>query len=166
MPRRKATKNTNEDVLMVTQPGYDEMVAEIEERKGKRMEIAAEIDEARKLGDLSENEPYAVAMQKKEMNDARLDELEYLITIAQIVEGSDKSIAGIGSELEIRLKGASSSKLITLVGRQASQEADPREGKISIDSPLGSALNGSRKGDKVIVELPTGKAEYEVVKVA
>lgn len=157
---------TTMDSLMVTASGMEEMLAEIEERKQKQIEIAKEIDEARRLGDLKENAPYQEAMQKKEINDARLEELEYKASIAQVVESGDNGIVGVGSVVEIESVKNSRTKTVTLVGRQAAQEADPREGKVSIDSPIGSALMGKKKGDEVEVDLPIGAVTYRIKKVA
>lgn len=157
-------KSQNDDVIMITQSGYDQMVIELEEKKARVADIAREIDEARKLGDLSENEPYTAAMQKKDMNDARIAELEYMIANAQIVSGGG-DIVGIGSTLEIQKVSDKSKRTISLVGRQESQEADPREGKLSIDSPLGTALNMSKPGDVVTVTLPAGEVQYKVLKL-
>ncbi len=167
MARKKKSTTQEIDVLMVTQEGYDEMVAELENRNGAlRDQIAKEINEARNLGDLSENQAYSEAMERKNMNEGRIEELEQLITSAQIIQKTDSNTIGVGSKVEIEQIKTKRGRTVTLVGRGKSQEADPREGKISIDSPLGHALNGSKKGDKVMVELPSGKAEYVIKKVA
>lgn len=161
-----AKKQTQQDVLLVTQDGYNQMVAELEERLQKRDLIAQEIEEARKLGDLSENAPYTEAMSRKEINDARIDELTYLISIAQIIESDAKSnIVGIGNTVEIQREDEKTKRTVTLVGAQAAQEADPRENKISIDSPVGKALNMAQVGDKVVVELPLGEVTYKILRL-
>src|SRR5262249_42839856 len=101
---KKVTKTQKEkDVLFVTQAGYDEMLRELENRKGTlRDEIAQQISAARDLGDLSENQAYSDAMERKELNDNRIDELEYLISIAEIIDASaEDNVIGIGHTLEI-----------------------------------------------------------------
>lgn len=153
------------EALIVTKDGLAELVAERDERLLKRDQIAKDIDEARRLGDLKENEPYAAAMQSKELNDTRLDELEYMISIAQVVESTDDSSVGIGTSVEIENTSNSSVRNVTLVGRQAAQESNPREGKISIDSPLGKALHMAKIGAMIEVDLPMGKAQYKVVRI-
>ena len=165
MPRKVKTQSDNASVQL-TQAGLDELVQELADRKQKQLEIASEIQEAKELGDLKENEPYAEAMKKKEINDARIDELEYVISKAQVVESSAKGIAGIGSTVEIQRVGSKAIKTIKLVGKEESQEADPSEGKVSIDSPVGNALNSAKTGDTVKVALPVGEVSYKVLKVA
>lgn len=167
MAKQKKGKQIEQDVLMLTQSGYDELVQEVEYRSGElRDQIANEINEARNLGDLSENQAYSEAMEKKNMNEARIEELEQMVAKAQIIQREDKDVIGIGSTVEIESTKTSKSRSITIVGKGASQEADPRQGKISIDSPLGSALSGNKKGAIVKVVLPSGEAEYKVKKVA
>jgi len=164
--KKKQTTDTEPEKLMVTQEGYDEMVAELENRMGAlRDEIAEEINEARNLGDLSENQAYSEAMERKNMNEARIEELEYMISIAQIIQRTDSGVVGVGDTVEIKSVKTNKARTISLVGRGIAQEADPREGKISIDSPLGVALKGSKKGDVVKVMLPAGEMEYKVMKL-
>lgn len=158
--------DNQQNTLMVTSSGLEEMKKELQDRIQKQTEIATEIDEARQLGDLRENEPYQNAMQKKEINDARIEELEYMISIAQVVEGDHDGLVGIGSKVTIESSATKKDKVVTIVGREAAQEADPREGKVSIDSPIGSALIGHEVGDKVEVELPVGTVAYKIKKVA
>lgn len=167
MARKKKTTTEEHDVLLVTQSGYDDMVGELNHRMNTlRDEIASEINEARNLGDLSENQAYSEAMERKNMNEGRIEELEQLISIAQIIQKSDSNTVGVGNTLDIKNLKTSSVRTITLVGKGISQEADPRQGKISIDSPLGHALNGSKKGDVVKVDLPSGLVEYQIVSIA
>src|SRR5262245_26243615 len=110
-------QNDNQEVLMVTPAGLKEMQAELTDRINKSKDIAKDIDEARKLGDLKEKEPYADAMQRKEMNDARVDELTYLIGIAQVVESSNGDIISIGSVIEIQNTVTKTKRTVTLVGK-------------------------------------------------
>ncbi len=158
--------DNQQNTLMVTQDGLLEMQKELEERITKQTEIATEIDEARQLGDLRENEPYQNAMQKKEINDARIEELEYMISVAQVVDGDHDGVVGIGSKVTIISGSSKREKQVTIVGREAAQEADPTEGKVSIDSPVGSALIGHVAGDKVEVDLPVGSVTYTIKEVA
>lgn len=163
------SKNTaaEQDVLIVTQAGYDAMVQELDYRQNTlRVEIAAEISQARDLGDLSENQAYASAMEKKEMNDARIDELEYLISIAQITNASKQDdVVSIGHTVEIQKVGGEK-RTIELVGKAETGQASPSEGKISIDSPIGRAINMAKVGDVVDVKLPKGDVKYKILKIA
>lgn len=162
---KKVSSNQDAETLIVTQEGFAAMQAELEERIQKAQEIAKEIDEARQMGDLKENTAYHEAMQAKEFNDSRIDELEYLISIAQIVESQSKTVIGVGSTAEIERLDNKLKQTVTLVGKQVSQEADPLSGKISVDSPLGKALNGQSVGAEVKVELPRGVVTYKILRL-
>lgn len=161
------TTASEQDVLIVTQAGYDALVQELNHRKDVvRVEIANEISQARDLGDLSENQAYASAMEKKEMNDARIDELDYLISIAQITDASQQDdVVAIGHTVDIQKIGGEK-RTIVLVGKAETGQASPAEGKISIDSPIGRAINMSRVGDIVDVKLPKGDVKYKILKIA
>jgi len=165
MAKKKAAKS-EKDVMILTQAGYDELVAELDQRKNEtRPEIAEAIKEAKALGDLSENNAYSDAMERKDANENRIVELEYMLSIAQVSTASAKDkIIGIGHTVEIQKVGGTKREL-TLVGKADSQQADPTENKISIDSPIGMALNGAKIGDTVAVELPNGKVNYKIIKI-
>lgn len=158
MPRKK--KQAVEYVLM-TQQGYDELQRELEERMGMRDEIAQEIDEARDLGDLSENASYQEAMERKDLNERRISEIEDILSRVKVVEKDDSHVVGIGDQLEIVNTDDKSKKVVQLVG---ATEADPLKNKISIESPLGKALQNEKMGAEVTVDLPTGKVVYKLKK--
>lgn len=165
---RKTTKTATpkDDVLLVTQERYDDMTTKLEYyRDVVRDEIAQAINEARDLGDLSENNAYSDAMEKKDINEARIEELEYMISIAQIVEAEQNSnIVSVGSTVEIQKVGGDK-RVVTLVGKSKSQEADPAAGKFSEDSPLGIALNMAQVGDTVSVKTPSGQdIKYKILR--
>ncbi len=157
--------DADNDTVTLTQQGFDELVKELEYRKDtQREEIAKAIKEARDLGDLSENAPYEEAMQRKEMNETRIEELEYIIANAEIIDPkASGNLVSVGRKLEIQKDGGEK-KIVMLVGKSESQQADPSVGKISIDSPVGAALHESRVGDTVEVALPTGKVKYKVLR--
>jgi|GEM_PF-6872080 len=162
---KKINSNQDADTLIVTPEGFASMETELAERKLKAELNAKEIDEARSLGDLKENTAYHEAMQVKDMNDARIDELDYLMSIAQIAQNQSKTVLGIGSTVELERQDTKTKQTITLVGKQASQEADPLSGKISIDSPLGKVLNGQSVGAEVVAQLPRGPVAYKILKL-
>ncbi|MCA9379385.1 transcription elongation factor GreA [Candidatus Dojkabacteria bacterium] len=168
MAKRKTTKTQEPEILIVTQEGYDDMVRELAQRKDVlRAEIAKEISVARDLGDLSENQAYTDAMEKKEMNENRIDKLDYLLSIAQVgTTNANDDIVRIGSTVEIEKVGAGAKgkKIITLVGKEETQEADSQAGKISVDSPVGKAVNAARIGDTVTVQLPQANVQYKILR--
>lgn len=164
---RKSTKQ-EEEIIQMTQQAYDELVKELEERKTtEREEIAKEIAEARELGDLSENQPYTVAMERKDMNENRISDLESLIKNVQIVKASSStSMVTIGSTAVITNLKTKKDRTVILTGSEETEAADPREGKISKDSPIGRAILNAKKGDIVHVDLPVGQVEYKITKVS
>jgi transcription elongation factor GreA len=167
MAKAKTTKTKeDQEVLMLTQQGYDKLVEELEHRKTVlRDEIASEIKQARDLGDLSENQAYADAMERKEMNEARIESLEYMISIAQVVSAStNDKIVNIGHTIEIQKVGGPK-KTVTLVGKESTQEGNPAIGKISVDSPVGKALNMAQVGDTVNVKSPAGEVKYKILRI-
>lgn len=152
----------------MTQAAYDELLKELEHRKTiERENIAKEISAARELGDLSENHAYTVAMEKKDMNENRITDLESLIKNVQIVKASSTtSIVTIGSKVVVTNLKNKKARTLILTGSEQTEAADPREGKISKDSPIGQAILNAKKGDIVHVELPVGKIEYRIDKVS
>lgn len=119
----------------------------------KRSKLVARLANAREQGDLSENADYQSAKEELEMLDGRIDELTEIIKNATITEEKNTKIT-------VRLNGREI--VFHIVGEW---EADPSSKKISDKSPLGMALLGKKKGDKVEVEAPAGKIIYEIVKV-
>jgi transcription elongation factor GreA len=156
-----------ENVIDMTQDAYDELVKELETRKtSEREAIAKEISDARELGDLSENHAYTVAMEKKDMNENRISDLEELIKNVRIVKASSsKNLVTIGSTVEIINTNTKSKKKVTLVGSEQTEAADPSSGKISIDSPIGKAVFNAKVGDVVEANLPSGMVKFEIAKL-
>lgn len=155
--------STNKTIL--TKEGYDKIIAELEDRKGRlRDEIANELEQATEQGDLSENAAYKSALEEKEMNENKIENLEAILATATIVEGDkDKSSVGLGNNVTILAVKTKKKLEISIVGHN---EADPISGKISLDSPLGRALIDRKKGEKVSVVLPTGEVEYTIEKIS
>lgn len=164
---RKAKQTQEENKLLVTQERFDDMQQELDNRVNVlRGQIAEEISSARDLGDLSENQAYTDAMNRKDLNEARIEELEYLISIAQVIQKDDSTFISIGDTIRVKKMEDGKVRTITLVGREETQEADPTIGKVSIDSPLGAAIAGKVPGDKISVALASGPVQYEIMKAA
>lgn len=131
----------------------------------KMKEIAEQIKEARSYGDLSENSEYDEAKDRQGKLAAKIEELKDLIANAVIVEKTDdipSNAVTLGSIVEIKDLELNETEKYEIVG---SQEANPREGRISDDSPLGKALHAHVAGDKVSVEAPEGVISFEIVSV-
>ena len=148
------------DKFTMTQDGLEDLKKELEARKEKLKEIADRIEEARQQGDLSENAAYSMALSDKEMNEAKIAELEDKINNAEVVNSDSRNNKiELGEKVLLRKISDGTKIEYEIVG---ASESDPTDGKISIDSPIGMALANKKKGDKVKVSLPNGEEEYEV----
>lgn len=146
-----------------TEEGLKKLQSELEERKGKiRHAIAEAIKEAKEQGDLSENAEYSEAKHQQNENESRVVELEALLKDAVLAapKSTKGSVVSMGSKLSVKL--GSRELAFEIVG---SNEADPAHGKISNESPLGKEFMGKKKGDKVEIVIPAGKAKYEILEV-
>ena len=130
----------------------------------KRKEIAAQIEEARSHGDLSENAEYDAAKEAQNKLENRIAELEQTLSQSRILDDKnmDSSKVYILSTVTLLNKKTEKEMKYTLVSKQ---EADFSEGKISIESPIGSALMGKAKGDIVDVKVPAGNLELEILNI-
>ena len=149
--------------IYLTRGGLEDLKKEFEDlSKIKRPDILTRVSQARDLGDLSENAEYVAAREELSFIDGRLDELEELLKQAVIINGGGKpgSIVKLGSTVTLHIKGKK--EIFTVVGEW---EADPKERKISHESPLGKALIGKKVGDKIEVEAPAGKLLYSIISV-
>jgi transcription elongation factor GreA len=167
MPRARIKKVIDDQIITVTQEAYDEMVAELEELINvKRPEIADRLKDARSLGDLKENYDYTNAMEEKELNETRIAELEDRIKKAQVVKSiKTDNVVQIGEKIEILNCESNEKRIVVLVGSEETQAANPLEGKLSIDSPIGKAILNARIGDEVDVKLPGKTVKYKVLKI-
>jgi transcription elongation factor GreA len=129
----------------------------------RRKEIADALEYAKSLGDLSENAEYHQAREDQANCEDRIIHIEQILKNAVLVETGTAGIVHVGSTVTIQKKGEKVEKTYALVG---SEEANSLEGRISNESPLGSALLGKKKGDKVIVSAPKGDVEYTVIATA
>jgi transcription elongation factor GreA len=133
----------------------------------KRPELAARLREAIAQGDLSENADYADAKEQQAFLEGRIQYLENLLRSAKIIVESESGKnspleVALGTEVTITPEGEPS-ETYRIVG---AAEADPRNGKISNESPLGSALLGRRKGEQVRVQTPGGEWIVKITKIA
>ncbi|MBU1177053.1 MAG: transcription elongation factor GreA [Patescibacteria group bacterium] len=145
--------------------GLKKLKEELEECKTiKRQEIANRLEEAKSLGDLSENAEYSSAKEAQSFNEGRIFELEKIVKESIVIKPGRKGQKkiSIGTVFEVKLIDGSPSKkqIFTIVGFQ---EADPSNGKISNESPLGMAFLGNQIGDIIEVETPKKKNKYKIV---
>lgn len=144
----------------ITAEGRKELEQELEELKSRRGDVADKISEARDFGDLSENAEYDAAREEQGLLETRIAEIEDILKNAEIIKASKKSTIGLGSKIEVKI--GKKTFTYSIVGPV---EADPLEGKISNESPLGMALHGKKAGDKVSIETPKGEIVYEVAAI-
>lgn len=145
----------------LTQDGKVELETELSELKNRRSEIAEKIANARDYGDLSENAEYDAAREEQAQLESRVAELEEILQNADIIKPA-KSNGTIRVGSTVDLKNGKTVKY-QIVGPV---EADPLEGKISNESPIGAALMGKKVGDKVTIETPKGSVSYSVVAIS
>jgi len=146
----------------ITKEGLKKLQEELEIlKKEKRPNVIQRIATARELGDLSENGDYQDAKDEQGFIEGRIMELENLLNKSEIIQKNDggKNI-GLGSKITADCGGVR--REITIVGVN---ESDPASGFISNESPMGMAFMGKRKGDKVEVDIPSGKMICEILKV-
>ncbi|MBQ2666994.1 MAG: transcription elongation factor GreA [Clostridia bacterium] len=158
-----------EKVFYVTQEGLEALESELNDLKvNGRREVADKIKVALSYGDLSENSEYDEAKNDQAILEARIADLEVMLSNAQVIERNEMEAdtVHIGSSIEVSMKragGAESKRAFSIVG---SNEANPREGRISDESAVGKALIGKKVGDQVSVETPAGITEYVILSVS
>ncbi|MDB5169778.1 MAG: greA [Candidatus Saccharibacteria bacterium] len=145
----------------LTKDGVAEMEAELAHLHSSRVEIADAIRIAREFGDLSENTEYQSSRAAQERNDARISEIEHILQNVELIK-PPKAGAKVQLGSKVTLKGASGKKEFQVVG---TVEADPLNGKISDESPIGQALLGKKEGDKVEIQTPAETASYTVAAI-
>jgi transcription elongation factor GreA len=147
----------------LTAEGAARLKAELENLKGPgREEMAKRLRAAIQMGDLSENADYHKAKEDQGFLEGRIQELEYLLRNAIIVEGNNGGDqVDIGTKVTIQ-EGSEEPETYYMVG---AKEADPRNGRISNESPIGQALMGHRVGETVIAETPAGQIKFKILEI-
>jgi len=138
--------------------------AQLEQLKGpERNEISRRLRDAIQMGDLSENADYHKAKEDQGFLEGKIQELEYLMKNAIVVEGNDgpKFEVSVGATVTVQEEN-NSPETYYVVG---AKEADPRGGKISNESPIGRALMGKRVGDEVTAQIPMGEVKLKILKI-
>ncbi|MDP3836756.1 MAG: transcription elongation factor GreA [bacterium] len=147
---------------IITQEGYDKLQDELNNLSTiKRREIADRIERAKELGDLSENAEYSEAKDAQALNEGRILELTNTLKNVTVVEKMNgQAEVAMGSTVTVKTDGKE--KTYTIV---SFNEADPLNGLISNESPLGVSFLGKKKGAVVSVETPRGVIEYKIIKI-
>jgi transcription elongation factor GreA len=147
-------------MYQITDEGKKELEAELAELVGRRGAIADKIAEARDFGDLSENAEYDSAREEQGLVESRVAEIEDILLNAELIKAVKSSKVILGSKVE--LKNGKKTTTYSVVGPV---EADPLEGKISNESPLGEALMGKKVGESATINTQKGEVTYEIVAI-
>jgi transcription elongation factor GreA len=150
----------------LTKEGYQKLADELDYlRTTKRLEVANRLHEAMEGGELIENAEYEAAKNEQAFVEGRIQELEMILASARVIDEKSKKaksdLVQVGSHVTIK-EGGNASEKYSIVG---AAEANPREGKISNESPIGKAILNHRAGEVVNVEAPAGTFKVKIVKV-
>lgn len=146
----------------ISAESYEKFNEELRKLKSETIPaIAKRIDEARQMGDLSENAEYHSAREEMAWAQTRVQELEQILSNSSIIsKPSSSHSVGVGSGIRVKVKGVE--KKYTIVGPH---EADPLHGHISNESPLGQSFLGKKIGDEVVVHTPGGDQTYTIIDI-
>ena len=155
----------DENVTYLTADGRKKLQEELDHLVNvRRPEIARQIADAKSDGDVSENAGYEEAKNAQAFVEGRILTIKGLLSTAVVIsENGSKDVVDIGAKVTIRDLEYGDQETYTIVG---SAEVDPTDGRISHRSPIGRALMGHRRGDRVEVETPSGGVTFEIVSIA
>ena len=141
----------------ITKEGAEKLEKELDELKNvKRRELGERLRIAAAMGDLSENFDYQNAREEQDLLESRISEIQEILSNSDVLKGGgSKETVDIGSKVTVEVGGETLEFTIS-----GAQEANSLEGKLSAESPIGEALRGKKKGDKVEVETPGGVVKY------
>lgn len=153
---------TTKKEFFLTSEGIAKLKGELDELVGKkRVEIAARLKEAKEYGDLSENIQWDDAKDQQAFVEGRIAEIENILKHASVIEQpKNGKVIQLGSTVHLELEDGVQRYVIV-----GSTEANPDEGKISNESPIGQALLGKKAGEEVAVEVPSGTMTYKITKI-
>lgn len=150
--------------IPVRSSGYDLLREELLKLKSQRVDLANAIEVAKELGDLKENADYHAAKEHSGMVEAKIRDLESRLSNCEVIEiekGEQDKVV-FSCSVELQDLDSDEIKTYTIVG---SEESDVKNGLISYDSPIARSLIGKEAGEVVIVNVPGGKKEYEIMKI-
>jgi transcription elongation factor GreA len=147
----------------LTSEGINELKKELEVLIASRVSVADKIKTAREFGDLSENAEYSAAMQEQDRTESRIAEIEFILqNVEEISKPSKEGVVQLGSMVGLKSKDGKS-KSYRVVG---TVEANPSEGKISDESPIGQALLKKSVGDNVEIVTPAETTTYKIISIS
>lgn len=155
--------NSNINTEYLSAQGFTRLKEELGFLKdSRRKEIADRLEYAKSLGDLSENAEYQEAKEEQQVIEARIADLEDILSRAVLISHSNTSFVDVGSTVIAKKEGITELLSFLIVGKE---EANPSEKRISNESPLGRALIGKQKGAQVVVFTPKGECRYQILDI-
>ncbi|WNJ20155.1 transcription elongation factor GreA [Pontibacter sp. G13] len=154
------------DVTYLTKEGYEKLLDELNHLKTKgRSEIASQIQKAREMGDLSENAEYDAAKDAQGLLEMKISKMETTLANSRVIDESEIDLSKAYILSTVTLKNLKMNKEFkyTLV---AEEEANIKENKISVKSPVGKAVLGKSIGDVISIDVPAGKMEFELLDIS
>ncbi len=153
--------NAVKNEFHLTAEGIEALKSELKElTTTKRAEIAERLKEAKADGDLSENAMWDAARDEQSFIEGRISEIEHILKHATVIEAKKGGHVSLGSTVHVELEDGQQRYVIV-----GSTEANPDQGRISDESPIGKALLGKKPGDEVQVNVPSGVLTYKITKV-
>ncbi len=151
-----------DDSEYLSKEGFEHLQKEREDKISRRKDIAGRLEYAKSLGDISENTEYQSAKEEQWCNESRIAELEDILSRAKLILKGKSSWIQLGSLVSIKKERSETIENYYIVGHE---EANPLSGKISHESPIGSALLGRKSGEIIEVITPSGKISYNIIDV-
>ena len=152
-------------VSYYTKEGLDKLRAELEHMKHvERPKISQQIAEARDKGDLSENAEYDAAKEAQGLLEMKISKLEDVIANARVLDSSNIDLSKVGVLTKVKLKNVANGQTMTY-SLVAEKEADIRQNKISVSSPIGKGLLGKKVGEIAEIQVPRGVVNFEVLEI-
>lgn len=151
--------------IPMTPKGYDDLKEELTRLKAvERPKNIKAIEEARSHGDLSENAEFEAAKERQGFLECRINELEFKLVYADVIDPSKLSKDAVYFGSTVVLENIDTGEEVTyqLVGPE---ESNIKEGRISVNSPLGQAMLGRKLGDEIVVQVPAGRRNYELIEI-
>lgn len=153
------------EISYFTKEGLDKLKAELQELKTKgRADIAHAIAEAREKGDLSENAEYDAAREAQGLHELKISKLEELLANARLIDESSMDLSKITVLSKVKLRNLNTKAEVTYA-LVSEKEANLKEGKISVESPIGKGLLGKGVGDSVEIKVPAGVLKFEILHI-
>ncbi len=154
------------EIYYLTKEGYDKLVQELHDLKTKeRAKIAAAIAEAREKGDLSENAEYDAAKEAQGLLELKISKLEAMLMNSRILSSEQIDNSKVYILSTVKLKNLAKGDIVTYT-LVSQKEANLKEGKISVESPIGKGLLGKEVGEIVEIKVPAGTLKFEILEIS